>query len=214
MTAVTTTPAATQQPHLHIFANRKKFDDGITPTMTVDAIARLVGLTAETATVRREHDGKAGDPLQGTVEIHQADHFVVTRNQVQGGFDSVEGRIAAELQKLRESGQRVDYVAEQRAVVYRDLPVASPRAPVHATDVLVPVGSYPGMLDLAFLPVGSPLIGRVKGAAQGVITVDGQQWQQISYHPHNGGGGPAWNPNLHGFHTYIDELLAWLGSIQ
>src|SRR2546429_419589 len=97
--------------HLHIFVNRKKFDDGITPMMTVDAITRLVGLTAETATVRREHDGKAGDPLHGTIEIRQADHFVATRNQVQGGFDSVEARIVAELQRLRESGQRVDYVA-------------------------------------------------------------------------------------------------------
>lgn len=200
---------------LHIFVNRKKFDQGITATMTVDAIARLVGLTAETATVRRDHGGKAGDPLQGVVEIHQADHFVVTRNQVQGGFDPIETRIAAELERLRESGQKVDYFPQNRAVIYRDLPVASPRAPIPATDVLVPVGGYPGgMLDLAFLPVGSPLIGRVKGAAQGVTTVDGRQWQQISYHPHNGGGGPPWNPNIHGFHSYLDEILAWLGSIQ
>ncbi len=200
---------------LHIFVNRKKFDEGIKPTMTVDEIARLVGMTAETATVRRDHGGKAGDPLQGTVEIHQADHFVVTRNQVQGGFDALEIRIAAELGKLRESGQMVDYISQSRAVIYRDLPVASTRAPIPMTDVLVPVGAYPGgMLDLAFLPAGSPLIGRVKGAAQGVITVDGRQWQQISYHPHNGGGGPSWNPNIHGFHSYLDEILAWLGSIQ
>lgn len=200
---------------LHIFVNRKKFDDGITPTMTVDAVAALVGLTAATATVRREHGNKAGDPLQGTVEIRQADHFVVTRNQVQGGFDAVDARIAAELEKLRESGQKVDYVPLNRVVIYRDLPVASSRAPIPATDVLVPVGAYPaGMLDLAFLPAGSPLIGRVKGAAQGIITVEGRQWQQISYHPHAGGGGPSWNPNVHGFHSYIDEILTWLGNVQ
>jgi hypothetical protein len=199
---------------LHIFVNRRKFEN-IKSTMTVDEIARLVGLTAETATVRREHGGKAGEPLEGTVELHQADHFVVTRNQVQGGFEAVEARIAAEIEKLRAGGQNIDYIAANRAVIYRDLPVASPRAPVPTTDVLVPVGAYPGgMLDLAFLPAGSPLTGRVKGAAQGVINVGGKQWQQISYHPHNGGGGPAWNPNVHGFHTYIDELLAWLGSIQ
>jgi hypothetical protein len=199
--------------HLHIFVNRKKFDDGIKPTMTIDEIAGLVGMTAGTATVRRERDGKAGEPLQGTVEIHQADHFVVTRNQVQGGFDAIEARIAAELEKLRESGQEVDYIPQNRAVIYRDLPVASPRAPIATTDVLVPVGGYPaGMLDLAFLPAGSPLIGRVKGAAQGVITIGGRDWRQISYHPHNGGGGPAWNPNIHGFHTYVDEILTWLGG--
>jgi hypothetical protein len=204
------------QVKLHIFVNRKKFDDGITPTMTVDAIARLVGLTAETATVRREIDGKAGDPLQGTVEIHQADHFVVTRNQVQGGFDPTGERICAEIGKLRESGQIVDFFTAPQVVVYRKLPVASPRAPVPATDVLVPVPpGYPGaMLDLAFLPEGSPLIGRVKGAAQGIVIADGRQWRQISYHPHGGGGGPSWNPNVHGFHTYLDEILAWLANLQ
>lgn len=198
---------------LHVFINRKKFDEGITPTMTVDEIAHLIGMTAAIATVRREHGGKAGEPLQGTIEIHQADHFVVTRNQVQGGFDPIESRIAAELEKLRESGQKVDFIPHGRAVIYRDLPVASPRAPIPTTDVLVLVGGYPGgMLDLAFLPIGSPLIGRVKGAAQGFITVEGRQWQQISYHPHNGGGGPPWNPNVHGFHTYLDEILTWLGG--
>lgn len=206
-------PSSSVSNKLHIFVNRKKFDDGISPTMTVDEIARLVGMTADTATIRRERGGKAGEPLAGVVEIHQADHFVVTRNQVQGGFDPLEARITVELDKLRESGLTVDYAKECRAVIYRDLPVTSPRAPVPTTDVLVLVGGYPGgMLDLAFLPLGSPLIGRVKGAAQGIINADGRQWQQISYHPHNGGGGPPWNPNTHGFHTYVDEILSWLGG--
>jgi len=112
-------------------------------------------------------------------------------------------------------GQIVDFFPADRAVIYRDLPVASPRAPISSTDVLVPVGAYPaGMLDLAFLPVDSPLVGRVKGAAQGEITAGSKRWRQISYHPHNGGGGPAWNPNVHGFHTYVDEILAWLGDVQ
>lgn len=198
---------------LFIFVNRKKFQDGITPTMTVDQIARLVDLTDETAAVRQEHAGKAGDPLQGTIEIHKAEHFVVTRRRVEGGFDPLDIRIDVELGRLRGGGQQVDFFPESRVVIYRHLPVTSPNAPVPTTDVLVPVGAYPaGMLDLAFLPEGSPLIGRVKGQPQGVITVSGQQWRQISYHPHNGGGGSPWNPNQHGFHTYVDEILAWLGA--
>ena len=45
-------------------------------------------------------------------------------------------------------------------------------------------------------------------------TTCGRNWTRISYHPHTGGGGPAWNKDLHGFHTYIDELLAWLDKAQ
>lgn len=33
-------------PKLQIFVNKRKFDEGITPKMTVDAIAALVGLRA------------------------------------------------------------------------------------------------------------------------------------------------------------------------
>ena len=32
--------------------------------------------------------------------------------------------------------------------------------------------------------------------------LSGRTWRRISYHPHNGGGGPAWNPALYNFHTY------------
>lgn len=72
---------------LEIFVNGKKKEDGVTNPMTVDAIARLAGLTADTATVRREQgeSGKAGDPLTGEVPIKNGDHFLVTRNNVQGG---------------------------------------------------------------------------------------------------------------------------------
>jgi hypothetical protein len=35
-----------------------------------------------------------------------------------------------------------------------------------------------------------------------------------SYHPHNGGGGPVWDQVRHGFHTYFDHLLAWLGRLS
>ena len=71
---------------------------------------------------------------------------------------------------------------------------------------------YPGQfIDWAYLPNDSPLIGRVKGSPQDErITSLGVVWRRISYHPHSGGGGPAWNPGLHGFHTYIGELVSWL----
>jgi hypothetical protein len=98
------------------------------------------------------------------------------------------------------------------AVVYHDLR-ASPSGPVASADVLVPVPpAYPGQfIDWAYLPEGSTLIGRVKGSAQEHrIRAVGTVWQQISYHPHNGGGGPAWNPTVHGFHTYAGELISWL----
>ena len=61
--------------------------DGVTNPMSVDAIARLAGLTAETAVVRRRQgeDGPVGDPLTGEVAIKNGDHFVVTRRTVEGG---------------------------------------------------------------------------------------------------------------------------------
>lgn len=203
-------------PHLHIFVNRKKFDEGITPQMTVDAIARLVGLTAETAVVRRDVNGKPSEPLHGIVDIHQADHFLATRKAVEGGFDPNDARILAELDRLRGGGMNVELIDRPHVVIYRDVPVASARAPIAMTDVLVPVpAGYPGgMIDLAFLPAGSPLLGRVKGAVQAPLSAAGAAWIQVSYHPHNGGGGKPWNPSTHGFHTYVDEILAWLGALQ
>jgi hypothetical protein len=72
---------------LEIFVNGKKKEEGITNPMSVNAIAALAGLTADTATVRREQgeSGKAGDPLTGDVAIKDGDHFLVTRNGVTGG---------------------------------------------------------------------------------------------------------------------------------
>jgi hypothetical protein len=74
---------------LHIFVNRKKKteDDGVTDPMTVDAIAKLVGLTAENATVQEEQgeSGKAGPALSGSIEIKNGMHFLVTRKTVEGG---------------------------------------------------------------------------------------------------------------------------------
>src|SRR5258708_39765172 len=75
---------------LVIFVNGKKKtteEDGVTNPMSVDAIARLAGLTGDTAVVRRRQgeDGPGGEPLTGEVEIKNGDHFVVTRKTVEGG---------------------------------------------------------------------------------------------------------------------------------
>jgi hypothetical protein len=74
---------------LVIFVNGKKKteEDGVTDPMSVDAIARLAGLTADTAIVRRRRgeDGPVGEPLTGEVTIKNGDHFVVTRRHVEGG---------------------------------------------------------------------------------------------------------------------------------
>jgi hypothetical protein len=74
---------------LIIFVNRKRKTeaDGVKPEMTVDEIAALVGLTAATANVQQERDGKAGPPLSGIVHVHNEEHFLVTRKTVEGGHE-------------------------------------------------------------------------------------------------------------------------------
>ena len=133
---------------------------------------------------------------------------------------SVE-RIERELQLLREGGQEAAFVNGSRdCVVYKAVPTRGAAIGLAGeTDVIVPVPEgYPGStIDLAGLPVGSPFLGRVAGGTnnQGIITTpDGRQWQLASYHPHNGGGGPAWDQMQHGFHTYFDHLLSWLAKIS
>jgi hypothetical protein len=87
---------------------------------------------------------------------------------------------------------------------------------VPVTDVLVAIpNGYPAsQLDRAALPVGSPLLGRVPGQPQDVVTVEGKSWQFVSYHPHGDGGGKPWNSQKHGLHTYYTEILAWLAVNQ
>jgi hypothetical protein len=128
-------------------------------------------------------------------------------------------RINRELGSLREGGQTVEYHSDGRpVVVYHDVPTGGLRFGLpEVTDVLVPVPpGYPAtLIDLAGLPVGSPFLPLVKGGAnnQGILTVCGRTWQLASYHPHNGGGGAPWNQNKHGFHTYLDHLIAWLNRL-
>jgi hypothetical protein len=127
-------------------------------------------------------------------------------------------RIARELLLLKEGGQVAEYHEAERAIVYRGVPTSGSHRGLPAeTDVVVPVPSgYPAaMIDLAGLPVGSPFLSLVKGGQnnQGALAVNGQDWQLASYHPHNGGGGVPWDQNKHGFHTYLDHLIAWLDRL-
>lgn len=98
------------------------------------------------------------------------------------------------------------------AVIYLGLPSTLGR--VDKSDVLVPIpAGYPqAMLDYAFLPSDSPLKGVVPGAVQDNVQFGGRTWTRISYHPHGNGGGPTWDPRVHGFHTYVDEVLTWLAK--
>lgn len=208
---------AAVEAELFIIVNKKRFTgaQGVTERMTGHAIAALVSQQpGDTRVYRRTAEGRKEIALNETVDIHCGDEFDVVRKQVQGGFEP--SRIERELGILRANGAKVTFVTQDApSVIYHDLPVR-PGHSVSATDVLVPIpGGYPGQhLDLAFLPHGSALVGKVPGAAQGTTRIDGQMWVQISYHPHTGGGGPAWNKDQHGFHTYIDELLAWLDKAQ
>jgi hypothetical protein len=126
-------------------------------------------------------------------------------------------RILRELSRLFEGGQRATLVsASGDFVIYFDVPVLDTPGS-GTTDVIVPVPSgYPGtMIDLAGLPVGSPLITRVAGGSncQGTLTIEDRQWHLASYHPHANGGGPPWDQMVHGFHTYFDHIVAWLGKL-
>jgi hypothetical protein len=129
-------------------------------------------------------------------------------------------RIERELAMLQEGGQLAELFTEDRAVVlYRQVPTCGLSIGLPPTeDVIVPVPpGYPAsMIDLAGLPVGSPFLGRARGSQnnQGVLFVAGRQWQLASYHPHNGGGGPPWDQMRHGFHTYLDQLIAWLDRLN
>jgi Prokaryotic E2 family E len=125
-------------------------------------------------------------------------------------------RIERELALLAHGGQRAELVANGGAfVLYHSVPANGARYGLPTcTDVIVPVpsGYAASAIDLAGLPIGSPFLARVKGGTnnQGNVSADGRQWQLASYHPHNGGGGPPWDQMKHGFHTYLDHLIAWL----
>jgi hypothetical protein len=129
-------------------------------------------------------------------------------------------RIERELAILSRGSQTAELITSggRTLVLYRKIPTSGSKFGLpEVTDVVVPVPSgYPAaLIDLAGLPVGSPFLPRVKGGQnhQGTLDADGRQWQLASYHPHNGGGGPPWDQTVHGFHTYIDHLIAWLDRL-
>jgi hypothetical protein len=118
----------------------------------------------------------------------------------------IKVRVTRELEKV---SWKTKLIETPDAVIYLGLPST---LGVASSDVLVrvPGGYAQSMLDGACLPQGSPLIGVVKGQPSNEFVADGRSWVSISYHPHNGGGAPGWDPTRHGFHTYLDELVSWL----
>lgn len=129
-------------------------------------------------------------------------------------------RILRELGVMAAGEQQAEFVDGARPVVlYHSVPTAgAERGLPETTDVVVPVpAGYPaGIIDLAGLPVGSPFLPLVRGGTnnQGTLNAAGRDWQLASYHPHNGGGGPPWDQSRHGFHTYLDHLIAWLHRLN
>lgn len=130
-------------------------------------------------------------------------------------------RITYELGLLATGGMVAELVIandRREFVRYRAVPTAGAQRGLPAEqDVVVPVPSgFPGgAIDLAGLPVGSPFLALVKGGGsnQGQAVIEGVTWQLASYHPHNNGGGPPWDQSRHGFHTYVDHLIAWLDRL-
>jgi hypothetical protein len=120
----------------------------------------------------------------------------------------IRARVTRELERVN---WKTKLVESPDAVIYYGLPST---LGIATSDVLVliPGGYAQSMIDGAYLPQGSPLVGVVRGQPQPhcAIAADGRTWVLISYHPHNGGGAPAWDPTRHGFHTYLDELVSWL----
>ena len=202
---------------LKITVNARIFTehDGVKGVMTGQEIAQLVYPENPRAVcIWLTSNGSREIGLDESISIKGCESFDVVRKGVTGGFET--SRIELEVKKLRASGAKVEFIPAQLVVIFQDLHTR-PGLPINLTDVLVKVpSSYPGqMLDGAFLPEGSPLIGRVKGSPQNTFeTALGKRWQLVSYHPHNGGGGPQWNPAQHGFHTYLGELLSWLYDAQ
>ena len=200
---------------LSIIVNKQTFGeaDGVKEKMTGREIASLVSSQPDKTEVTRVK-GKERIPvgLNETVEIHNCDEFCVIRTNVVGGYEV--SRIEREITSLKENGGEITFVASPIAcAVYHRLPTRTGYPHMPYTDVLVVIpAAYPGvMLDGAYLPTGSPLLGRVEGSPQGAtVQALGRNWQLVSYHPHNGGGGPAWNKDRHGLHTYYTEILSWI----
>ena len=198
---------------LSITVNKQTFGvaDGVKPEMTGREIANLV--TDQPCEVKRfKGDQEIVIALDEIVKIHGCEEFTVLRCNVVGGFE--KERTDREVSALKTNGAEVEVITSPvNAVIYRNMPTRAGYPHLPSTDVLVAIPTgYPGvMLDGAYLPEGSPLLGKVVGAPkQGNIQVGGRTWELVSYHPHNGGGGAPWNPSRHGIHSYYSEVLSWI----
>jgi len=203
--------------HLQITINSRLFTEheGVKKDMPVLAIARLAYPDKPSETrVWFVSDGNRELSLDDTVHLRGCEVFEVVRKEVTGGYELA--RVQREVELIRTGGLKATLLeAPTNAVIFHALR-SRPASEPAASDVLVPIpDGYPGsMIDWAYLPDDSPLIGRVKGQPEGHrITALGRTWRKISYHPHNGGGAPKWDPTIHGFHTYVGELLSWLHNI-
>jgi hypothetical protein len=202
---------------LQITINSRIFTehDGVKEHMPVLDIARLAYPDKPDETrVWFVSDGNRELSLSETVHLRGCEVFDVVRKEVTGGFEL--SRVQREIELVRGGGLTATLLeAPTGAIVFHGLRTR-PGAEPAVSDVLVPIpGGYPGsMIDWAYLPDDSPLIGRVKGSPQDHrVTALGRTWRQISYHPHNGGGAAKWDPTIHGFHTYVGELISWLHSV-
>jgi hypothetical protein len=198
---------------LSITVNKQTFGaaDGVKSEMTGREIASLVSdQPSEVKRIKGDHEIVIGQ--DEVVKIHNCEEFTVLRCNVVGGFE-IE-RADREIAVLRENGAEVDFIAGSTPVViYRHVPTRKGYPNIAESDVLVVIPSgYPGvMLDGAYLPQDSPLLGKVAGQPkQGSIHADGRTWELVSYHPHNGGGAPPWNPSRNGIHSYYSEVLSWI----
>lgn len=127
-------------------------------------------------------------------------------------------RIKDELRRLMEGSKIAATLIKEGScyyVKYHAVPTSGKNHGLpETTDVLVPVPeSYPtAYIDMPALPEESPLIQHVVGGGnpQGIKKADGKNWQVLSHHPYINGGGPPWNPMVHGFHDYYNHVFTWL----
>jgi hypothetical protein len=86
-----TAGAAGDAHKLHIFVNRRTFEegDGVRPEMTGAQIAALVEVPAANAVIRYDSGpDKREIGVDEVVRIKNGDHFLVTRKVVEGGYES------------------------------------------------------------------------------------------------------------------------------
>lgn len=81
---------SSNQGQLHIFVNRRKFEqgDGVTPLMSGASIAALVGVPEDNAVIRLESGPDQREiSVAETISIKTGMHFLVTRKTVEGGHE-------------------------------------------------------------------------------------------------------------------------------